>query len=524
MRSKEEMMKRAISLMVCLTVLMIISGCSGSGSGAPSGAVMTLTPSDKPITVESASTTIETASQTFRVSVKDSKATNAPGVRDVTFSISFGFANPPDTDILSDATSAVTLCDGTRIIGTPVERISDGQGNYSLCILYKAGGGLAYSGSLVVSSGDQSPSVNLDVTSKPLALAVSPKDPAAVPAGSIAEFTIVGGVPPYVIKANPSSVLPPVPSTVNASSGTFSIGIPLGTPDKTSVVYTITDAVGSQVTTTLTVGQPSLLPQVFPDTSNVLPGGAAQFMIVNGFPEYTIVSDNALVQPSPASVAASGGTFSAAVPLTIQTPSTVKFTIRDTAGSIVTATLNVVEPPKPVLAPAFVNVTAGGSAQFSITGGIAPYTVSTSDASLIPVPSTVLKSGGTFGISVPSGTTTESVNVTVTDALGAQISATMSVTGLTVRTLTVSPVSANVSGASGGTPSFTITGGTPPYTVVSSDATRVYFGTPGSGSASVASSGDPFTATVPPGTAAATVPLTVTDSAGGSATVTITIQ
>ncbi|MDA8105979.1 MAG: hypothetical protein M0Z71_11445 [Nitrospiraceae bacterium] len=516
-------MKRAVFAVICLTVLMIISGCSGSGSGAPSGAVMTLTPSDK-ITVESASSTIETASQTFRVSVKDSKATNAPGVRDVTFSISFGFANPPDTNILSDATSAVTLCDGTRIVGTPVTRMTDNQGNYDVCVLYKSGGGLAYSGSLVVSSGDQSPSVNLDVTSKPLALAVSPKDPAAVPAGSIAEFTIVGGVPPYIIKANPSSVLPPVPSAVNASSGTFSVGIPLGTPDKTSVVYTITDAIGAQVTTTLTVGQPSLLPQVFPDTSNVLPGGAAQFMIVNGFPEYTIVSDNALVQPSPATVAASGGTFSAAVPLTIQTPSTVKFTIRDTAGSTVTATLNVVEPPKPVLSPTFVSVVSGGSALFSITGGIAPYTVTTTDASILPVPTTVLNSGGTFRVSVPLSASTGSVTVTVTDALGAQVSATMSVTAasqqLTISPSTVPPVSA----VSGGSPSFTVTGGTPPYSVVSSDAARAFFGTVGTGSISNVGANEPFTVTVPVSATPGTVTLTVTDSAGGNKTVSITIQ
>jgi hypothetical protein len=516
-------MKRVISVVLCLSAFLVFYGCSGSGSDAPSGAVVTLSPSDK-ITVESASGTIVTASQSFQVAVKDSKATNAPGVRDVTFTISFTFSNPPAQQILPDLASAVTLCDGSRIVGTPVGKITDGQGNYNLCILYKAGGGLAYSGSLVVSSGDQSPSVSLEVTSKPQALAVSPKDPAAVPAGSIAEFTIVGGVPPYVITANPSSVLPPVPSTVNASSGTFSVGIPLGTPDKTSVIYAITDAVGAQVTTTLTVGQPSLLPQVFPDASNVLPGGSAQFTIVNGFPEYTIVSDNALVQPSPALVAASGGTFSATVPLTIQTPSTVKFTIRDTAGSTVTATLNVVEPPKPVLSPTFVSVVSGGSALFSITGGIAPYTVTTTDASILPAPSTVLKSGGTFRVSVPRSAPTGSVTVTVTDALGAQVSATMSVTAAS-QLLTISPSTVPpVSGASGGSPSFSVTGGTPQYSVVSSDAARAYFGTPGTGAISSVGANVPFTVTVPAGATPGTVTLTVTDSAGGSATVTITIQ
>jgi len=516
-------MKRVISMVICLSALLVFCGCSGSGSGAPSGAVMTLTPSDKPITVESASSTIETASQTFQVSVKDSKATNAPGVRDVTFSISFGFANPPDTNILSDATSAVTLCDGTRIIGTPVERMTDGEGNYNLCIMYKAGGGLTYSGNLVVSSGDQSPSVSLEVTSKPQPLAVSPSSQQTVPAGSTAQYTIVGGVAPYMISANPSSVLPPVPSSVGSSGGTFTVAVPLGTPDGTSVVYTITDAVGTQVAVSLTVGKPSSQPEVLPKSVNVLPSGTAQFTIINGFPPYTISSGDASLVLSTTTVTTSGGTFSVTVPVTVQ-PGAITLTVRDSADSTVDVTLNVVRPPTLVLSPAFVTVLAGGSAQFSVTGGIPPYTVATSDASVTSNPSTVLQSGGTFVLAVPSSTPTESVTVTVTDALGSQASATVSVNGLVAQQLTISPSTATVSGSSGGTPSFTISGGTPPYNVVSSDATRAYFGTAGTGSISNVGANEPFTVTVPPSSVVGPVTLTVTDSAAGNISATITIQ
>ncbi|MDA8433196.1 MAG: hypothetical protein M0Z60_09580, partial [Nitrospiraceae bacterium] len=469
-------MKRVVFAVFCLAVLSMFWGCSGSGSGAPSGAVMTLTPSDK-ITVDSASSSIETASQSFLVTVKDSKAKNAPGVRDVTFTISFTFGNPPSQQVLPDAASAVTLCDGTRIAGVVAPAITDGQGNYNLCILYKAGGGLAYSGVLTVSSGDQSPSVSLDVTSTPAKLDVNPKDPTGVPAGSIAQFTIVGGVPPYGVSASPATPLTPLPSVVSASGGIFEVMIPLDTMKDVKATYTITDATGSQVTTSLTVGQPSSVPQVFPDTSNILPGGTAQFMVVNGFPGYTIVSDNALVPPSPSTILSSGGTFSATVPLTVPTPSTVKFTIRDVAGSTATATLNVVQPSQPVLSPTFVNISAGGTASFSVTGGIAPYSVATTDASFLAVPSTVLNSGGTFRVSVPVNATSGSVTVTVTDALGVQASATMNVTGQVTQPLAVNPASSTVSGTSGGTPTFTVTGGTAPYTVASSNSTIAYFGT-----------------------------------------------
>ncbi|MDA8241621.1 MAG: hypothetical protein M0Z67_14805 [Nitrospiraceae bacterium] len=506
-------MKKAVFAVICLTVLMIISGCSGSGSDAPSGAVMTLTPSEK-ITVESASSTIESASQTFHVAVKDSKATNAPGVRDVTFSISFGFANPPDTNILSDAAGAVTLCDGTRIVGTPVVRTTDNKGNYDLCILYKSGGGLAYSGSLVVASGDQSPSVGLEVTSKPQALAVSPS-PQTVPAGSTAQFNIVGGIPPYTVSANPS-VLLPAPSTVGSSGGSFTVAVPFGTPDGISVIYTIIDSVGTQASVTLTVGKPASQPKVFPDSLKILPGESGQFIIIDGLPPYTIITNNAAVPPSPSIVDLSGGTFTINIPPTMTPGTPITFTIRDTAGSIISATVTVDTPPALVVSPSTVTLTAGSSQVFRVTGGIPPYSIASNNSSAQPFPSAISTSGGTYSVTAPLTPPTGPITYTITDAAGSVVPATVTVTALPLR---ITP--SNVTLAPGATQSFSISGGTPPYVTSSSNANFAYNGTPGNGS---------WTTSVisvnidPAATPGGTVTLNVQDSGGLTASSVITIQ
>ena len=620
-------MKKFFSLIICLSFILVLGGCSGSGSDAPEGSTLSITPSDT-LTVESASSVIESANQVFLITARDvppvappptpttttaaATTPSGPGIRNVTFSITFEYSNPPDQSILPDMASAVTLCDGTRIINKTVDKMTDNDGNYSLCISYKAGGGLVYSGALRVTSGDQSPSVKIDVKATPQGLAVSPATQ-TIPAGSLAQFTIVGGIPRYTITPNPASILPPVPSTVVSSGGTFTVAVPVGTPDKSSVIYTITDAVGAQVTATLTVGPPATLPQVFPSASNVLPGGSAQFTIVGGYPGYTVTSDNPLVPPVPSTVAASGGTFTVTIPINIS-PSlyagTISFTVRDSAGSVVanpvkvtilkpvdlsvtppsvtadpgssiqftilggipgytvtsdtpsvapvpstvagsggtfritipittpagTINLNVTDavgqtksvavtvasPPPIVITPSTVNVTAGESVQFSVVGGVPGYAIATSDASIVPVPSLVTASGGTFRVFVPTNTPTESVTVTVTDQTGKSASAALVVTAAPVP-LRITPSSpAPISAAVGGTVPFTISGGTSPYvtTSFSTDTAHIYFGTPGT----VTATGPSIILTVLPGAQQGVVSLSTVDSVGNSVTATVTVN
>lgn len=103
---------------------------------------------------------------------------------------------------------------------------------------------------------------------------------------------------------------------------------------------------------------------------------------------------------------------------------------------------------------------------------------------------------------------------TITAAVGG-VSNTTTVTVTT--TLTVQPSAVTITGTAGGTATFTIYGGIPGYTITSSRPTMPPVPT------TVAASGGTFTVTVPASTAAGTVTITVRDSAGTTATATITI-
>lgn len=530
-------MKRFLPVLLCLSVMSLWWGCGGgkSGSEVPTGARLFITPADD-IKVESSSSVLEEASQLFAVAARDAVAgpsTGTPaggasaaaveptgrGVRDVGFSITFEFSNPPDRQVLPDAASAVTLCDGTRIVNTRVQKVTDSSGNYSLCVSYKTGGGLAYTGRLFVSSGDQSPFVNFDISSKPQTLAVSPLSQ-TVPAGSLAQFTIVGGIPPYAIAGSPA-LLPPVPAVVTSIGGSFNVTAPLSTPEGTGATYTITDATGAQVSVSLTIGKPPSQPQVFPESTDVLPGGKSQFVIVNGYPPYTIVSSNPLVPPVPATVALSGGIFTATVPLTTQEITKVTFTVRDTVGLTDTATVNVAAPQNLIITPSQVAAIAGDSILFSIIGGIPSYVVTTSDGAVVASPSTITSSGGTFRVRIPGDSTNKTVTVTATDIRGKQASATIKVTEAP-QLLRVAQNPTEISGAIGGNVFLTITGGTPPYLITSSDSTNAYFGTPLIGSMTASASGT-VTATVPVGAPAKTVTFIVVDQEGTRFTTHLTI-
>ncbi len=89
--------------------------------------------------------------------------------------------------------------------------------------------------------------------------------------------------------------------------------------------------------------------------------------------------------------------------------------------------------------------------------------------------------------------------------------------------LSVQPGTQTISGATGGTATFTIFGGTPGYTVTSNNPAVAFNTTPGNGIWDVSSNGDPFIVTIPSATAATSVALTVRDSAGTTAAVTLTI-
>ena len=79
-------------------------------------------------------------------------------------------------------------------------------------------------------------------------------------------------------------------------------------------------------------------------------GTTPPYTINGGIPPYTITTDNSSLPPTPATVAASGGTFTVTVPAATAA-TTVTYTVSDSEGHTVTATLDVTVPPTPPTPP-----------------------------------------------------------------------------------------------------------------------------------------------------------------------------
>ncbi|MBI5634564.1 MAG: hypothetical protein HZA15_13930 [Nitrospirae bacterium] len=73
---------------------------------------------------------------------------------------------------------------------------------------------------------------------------------------------------------------------------------------------------------------------------NKTTGGSATYTITGGFPPYSVSSDSSMYPPFPATVSQSGGTFSGDVPAN-SVAATVKYTVTDSAGSSVSATMKI---------------------------------------------------------------------------------------------------------------------------------------------------------------------------------------
>ncbi len=104
---------------------------------------------------------------------------------------------------------------------------------------------------------------------------------------------------------------------------------------------------------------------------------------------------------------------------------TVTATIGNVTNTVVilVATELTVTPPSQT-----VDGFIGGTATYIISNGIPPYTITTDNASLPPVPTTVASSGGTFGVTVPAGTAATTVTYTVRDAAEHTVDVTLDVT------------------------------------------------------------------------------------------------
>ncbi|NWF99080.1 MAG: hypothetical protein HXY52_09160, partial [Nitrospirae bacterium] len=280
---------------------------------------------------------------------------------------------------------------------------------------------------------------------------------------------------------------------------------------------------------------------VTPPALAVLPGsitvnGAAPadtvtYTIFGGTPPYNIFTNNPLYPPSVTTVNASGGTFNVTVPAGSSAGSAT-YTIRDTTGATVAATLTITASTDPlVIIPGSQSVVAPNTVTFSVSGGTSPYVITSSDPSSAcnstdddcSDPGATgdsgiwdLVSAGSFIVTIPSNAVAGNVTINVYDSTGANKSATLTIFSGGVATITVNPASISVTGLSSNADNvtFIISGGTGPYTAFSSNT-------------AVAEIVSPITTsfTVDPKVVAASTAatLTVVDSNGLSKTATITV-
>jgi hypothetical protein len=296
-----------------------------------------------------------------------------------------------------------------------------------------------------------------------------------------------------VSPATLGSVAPVVALTDNgAAQTTFTPSdTQTGTATITASLANFTGSVNIVVTTELTVSPESL-------TVSGLAGGTATYVISGGVAPYALTADtaNAALLP-PATVAASG-------PFTITVPpgtsaTTVTYTVRDSAGHSVTATLEITSIDLSVFpsSQTIVNPTGGDFATYSILGGAAPYLAFSSHPSLV----TTTVAGTTLTATVIAVPVTDTnVTITILDADGTQITATLILD--VPAPLTLTPANATLTTpAAGATQTYTIAGGTPTYINPTSSNACV----------TVAVAGSTLTATyLGGGGCAALLPLTVT--------------
>jgi len=181
--------------------------------------------------------------------------------------------------------------------------------------------------------------------------------------------------------------------------------------------------------------------------------------------------------------------------------------IRDAKGALVVITANVSGDSAVALyttAPSSISIGLGDAPSYSIQGGIAPFTATSSNAAVAKASVT----GNTLNI---TGLSTGVADVVIFDSTGAsvRVSATVQGGSAFVPLYTTAPESITV--AVGAKPTYTIAGGASPYTVTSSNVNVI----------TVSQTGTTFTAT---GVAKGVATINIHDANGTAVNIMTTVE
>jgi len=163
-----------------------------------------------------------------------------------------------------------------------------------------------------------------------------------------------------------------------------------------------------------------------------------------------------------------------------------------------------------------VNGTVGGTATFTVTGGVAPYTV-VSDSSNTLLDPVLSPAGDSFTVTVPAGTESQTVTYIIRDSVSDEVTATVAIS--TDALAVLPPTQTLINPVAGDTATYTIYGGVvdaaSAYTAFSSYPTFV----------SVAVAGQTLIATVDVVPLAdTTVTITIADDLGATVTATLRLD
>ena len=350
--------------------------------------------------------------------------------------------------------------------------------------------GLSGGAATVVVTDSKGAVLNISV-SVPLPNALYSTAPASITMaiGSGGTYTIAGGTAPYAVSSSDAGA-------VRASVGGNILSIAAVSGGASTVL--VTDSKGLTISLSVTVGSSAALFVNSPATLALGVGASASYQITGGTAPYTVTAGDGRI----ANAFVNGATLTVSA---AKNGSTTLY-VFDSAGGSKTVAVNVGDSTSAAVtvnAPSPLAMAGATTASYQISGGTAPYSVSSSDARI---------ASATIGATTLTINAIKSGLVTlyIYDANGASKTINVNVGDSSSATVTVNAPSPLSMGAST-TAVYQVSGGTAPYSVSSSDA-RI---------ASATISGSALTINA---TKSGAVTLYIFDANGGSKTITVNVD
>ncbi len=408
-------------------------------------------------------------------------------------------------DLFTSAGTTVTVAVGATssqyTIGGGSELYAISSGNIGVATVGISGNrfvinGVAGGKATVTVRDSVGKTVSIDVVvGSPNALFTSSGPDISVAVGEIQTFAIGGGSTPYSVSSTNTTF-----ASASVSGTTLTIrGVAAG-----SAIVVVSDALGTSVKINVTVGAPpSALFTTAAAVVTLAPRETTTYTIGGGIQPYSVSSSNT----SSVNATVSGTTLTLSA---TTTGGNAQVVVTDATGKTVAIAVTVGSGPAIALftsAPSAITISPGASPNYSVGGGTAPYTATSSNVGVV----TTNVVGATLTI---NGVSAGVATVVIRDAVGATVTLNVTTSSVAGPSLAVYPSTAI--GNAGDTLTFTVAGGTPGYTATINN--------PGVATVSpttVASSAGTFTAKL---LNAGATTISIIDVSGQTQTVTLTVN